>query len=55
MLKPKRLPILSKKHQIVAKTLSGDYVMLRFDGTLFVRMRRGKMSRIKKKPHINPI
>jgi hypothetical protein len=54
MIKPINLPILTEKHKIVAKTLSGDYVMLRFDGMLFIRMRRGKTSRIKKKPHINP-
>lgn len=48
------LPVLDKTHKIVAKTINGDFVMLRFDGVLFVRMRMGKTSRIKKNPHIEP-
>ncbi len=47
MLKQKALPVLSEHHQIVAKTISGDYVMLRFDGVLYVRMRKCKTKRIK--------
>ena len=54
MTKTKILPILSENPQIVAKTIQGDYVMLRFDGVLFVRMRRGKTSRVKKKPNVLP-
>lgn len=52
--KTKVYPVLTEKHQIVAKTTSGDFVMLRFDGVLFVRMRRSKQSQIKNKPHIEP-
>ena len=47
MLKTKTIPILSEHPKIVAKTINGDYVMLRFDGVLYVRMRKCKTKRIK--------